>query len=155
MERTTHITMNRRTERKKKPAAKKEPDYKQRLLEMKKEIISQIPETSGRETHESGKEVDDDAALASNEARREVLLLLTVRNREKLRAIEEALKKIEGGTFGTCEECGEQIEPARLKAMPLAKFCLDCQSQLEKETKLQKGAEARFPIPIEEDEAAE
>ena len=43
-----------------------------------------------------------------------------LRNKEKLLAIEEALEMIREGTYGMCEECGEEIGGGRLKAMPLA-----------------------------------
>lgn len=42
--------------------------------------------------------------------------------------VNEALDKLEKGIYGTCENCGEPISPGRLKAMPLAKFCVICQS---------------------------
>ncbi len=146
---------NRRTKRRKKPAVERSPDYKQKLLEIKKEILSQVPAASGKEAREGTSEVDDEAAVASHETSRDVFLLLTGRNRERLRAIEEALRKIEKKTFGVCEECEDKIEPARLRAMPLAKFCLDCQSQLEKDNRFEKQVGAGYRIPIEEDETEE
>lgn len=45
--------------------------------------------------------------------------------------IDDALKRIEGGTFGICEGCECSIPPARLKAIPYARFCVNCQSELE------------------------
>jgi DnaK suppressor protein len=140
------------TKKEKNPAMERNKGSRQQLLKMKEEILSQVPAKSGREAHEPAREVDDEAAVASIEISREVFLLLTVRNREKLRAIEEALKKIEKETFGICEECENKIEPARLKAMPLAKFCLDCQSQWEKEIKIEREFGAGFRIPFDTNE---
>ena len=59
-------------------------------------------------------------------------------------AIEEALEKVREGTYGVCEECGDEIGAGRLKAMPLARLCVPCQSRLEKETAHQKFAEGKF-----------
>jgi len=46
--------------------------------------------------------------------------------REALTDVEAALVKLDNGTFGICEGCGEQIPPGRLEAMPGAKLCMDC-----------------------------
>jgi DnaK suppressor protein len=48
---------------------------------------------------------------------------------ENLAEIEAALVKIEDGTYGQCEDCGETIAPARLEAMPSARFCITCASK--------------------------
>jgi DnaK suppressor protein len=47
--------------------------------------------------------------------------------------IETALRRIETGTFGTCEECDEEIPVKRLRVRPDATLCLDCQEIAEKE----------------------
>lgn len=47
---------------------------------------------------------------------------------ENLRDVEEALAKMDGGTYGACESCGEQIADARLEAMPSARYCITCAS---------------------------
>ncbi len=43
-----------------------------------------------------------------------------------------ALEKIEDGTYGKCEGCGEDISKKRLKVLPFAKYCVKCQSEMEK-----------------------
>lgn len=49
--------------------------------------------------------------------------------RETLTEVEHALGKLDDGSYGTCEECGKQINPARLEAMPAARCCIDCASK--------------------------
>ena len=49
--------------------------------------------------------------------------------RETLEDVELALTKIEDGTYGVCEGCGQRIDPARLEAKPAARFCMDCASR--------------------------
>jgi RNA polymerase-binding transcription factor DksA len=49
--------------------------------------------------------------------------------RETLDEVENALQKLESGTYGICEGCGKEIPPARLEAMPAARFCIDCASK--------------------------
>jgi DnaK suppressor protein len=49
--------------------------------------------------------------------------------RESLAEVEHALAKLEAGTYGRCERCGEPIAPARLEAMPTASLCINCASR--------------------------
>jgi RNA polymerase-binding protein DksA len=48
-----------------------------------------------------------------------------------LSQIDEALAKIDAGTYGTCSRCGQPIAPARLDALPYATLCVDCQDRVE------------------------
>ena len=48
-----------------------------------------------------------------------------------LKEIEKALEKIKKGTYGICENCKEQIDPARLEAKPSAIYCLKCEKEIE------------------------
>ena len=59
---------------------------------------------------------------------------LRLRNREALylKKIEEALLRIQEGTFGTCESCEEEIEPKRLEARPTTTYCLACKEDSER-----------------------
>ncbi len=111
------------------------------LLEMREKLLSGIAENRVPETLTTPSEIGDLVDQAGEERDRELSLLLTGREKEKLLAINEALEKLTEGTYGICEECGEKIGPGRLKVMPLAKFCVNCQSGLEKETSLQKKVE--------------
>ena len=53
------------------------------------------------------------------------------KERAELAGIDLALVRIEEGVFGECEECGEKITEARLKAIPWAPLCIDCQEEKE------------------------
>lgn len=59
---------------------------------------------------------------------------MRLRNREMLyiKKVDEALKRIEEGTFGDCEECGEDIELRRLEARPTATLCVSCKEEQER-----------------------
>jgi DnaK suppressor protein len=59
---------------------------------------------------------------------------MRLRNRESLylKKVDEALKRIEEGTFGECDECGEDIEVRRLEARPTATLCVACKDEQEK-----------------------
>jgi DnaK suppressor protein len=49
--------------------------------------------------------------------------------RDSLAEVEHALAKLDDGTYGACERCGEPIAPARLEAMPAARYCINCASK--------------------------
>ena len=68
---------------------------------------------------------------ASMESDRNFALLMRERDRQTLAGIREALSRIESGEYGECEECGDEIALARLKAQPMATLCVHCQSQRE------------------------
>lgn len=65
---------------------------------------------------------DLDRGLLSQDAVRYVLMM-----------VENALHKLEKGTYGSCDRCRRTINPARLQAIPYAPYCVECQAQLEKE----------------------
>lgn len=53
------------------------------------------------------------------------------RLRSTLELVERALEKLDKGTYGSCERCGQPIDPARLKALPHCALCMTCQSRAE------------------------
>jgi DnaK suppressor protein len=52
---------------------------------------------------------------------------------ELLARVNEALKKLEEGTYGRCEVCGRSISAARLEALPYAVYCIDCQERIDQQ----------------------
>lgn len=54
---------------------------------------------------------------------------LIERAEDRLRLIDQALSRVDNGTYGTCAECGEDIPLERLKALPFALLCVDCQEK--------------------------
>jgi DnaK suppressor protein len=114
------------------------------LLSLKKKLLADglgksLPEDLARPF-----DIGDEGDRADIERTHEVSILLSVRDKEKLQRIEVALEKLREGTYGVCEECGDEIGGGRLRVMPLAKSCVSCQSRLEKEQAHQKLAEERF-----------
>ena len=69
----------------------------------------------------------------TNERDAQLLLKLQGRDRFFLKKVEHALEKIENGTFGECEECGEDISMKRLLARPIATQCIHCKEESERE----------------------
>jgi DnaK suppressor protein len=108
------------------------------LLGQKQQLLKQLDEEF-REGKESAlDEGMDTYDLASEERSREINLILSDRDRDKLHAIEDALERIDDGSYGICEMCEEEIAPERLEALPFTRLCVACQSDLEKEAKLHR-----------------
>ena len=74
---------------------------------------------------------------------RDFALSLLSQEQDALYEIEEALKRIEGGSYGVCEMSGKPIAHARLEALPFARYTVECQSQIEKQGKVSR---ARVPV---------
>ncbi|OHE60408.1 MAG: RNA polymerase-binding protein DksA [Thermodesulfovibrio sp. RBG_19FT_COMBO_42_12] len=73
---------------------------------------------------------------ASAEIDRSFMLRLRGRERKLLKKIEDAIEKINQGTFGICDKCGEEINIKRLEARPVTNMCIECKTQQEEEERL-------------------
>jgi len=80
----------------------------------------------------------DPTDRASMESDRNFELRIRDRERKLISKIKGALEKIEEGTFGTCEVCGEPIEFKRLEARPVTSHCIECKTDEEEEERLRK-----------------
>ncbi len=111
------------------------------LLDMREKLLAGISESPVPEALITQTDIGDIIDQAGDERDRELSLLLSGRDKEKLHAINAALEKLKEGTYGICEECGDKISPGRIKVMPLAQLCVACQARFEKEMSLQKRDE--------------
>lgn len=73
----------------------------------------------------------DPTDRASHEANRNFELRIRDREHKLIKKVKKAIKRIEDGTFGLCESCGEDISIARLKARPVTTQCIDCKTREE------------------------
>lgn len=91
-------------------------------------------------------EVKDDEERSVADFVQEVDFALMQMKAETLAKIDDALRRLEAGRYGTCAECEEPIAAARLKALPFAALCRDCQEAQERRLQEQRAlrqAEAR------------
>lgn len=110
--------------------------FKKLLSEEKAVILQTLSPKMAPSPKTGDPEGGDVCDIASSDRERDLVLRLSEREREKLKGIEEALERIEEGTFGTCDECGCKIPVGRLKIMPFATVCVECKSKEEKKSKL-------------------
>lgn len=73
---------------------------------------------------------------ATQESDRSFELRIRDRERKLINKIKEALDRIDEGTFGVCDTCGEEIGEGRLKARPVTTLCIDCKMEQERREKL-------------------
>lgn len=73
----------------------------------------------------------DPLDLAATARDREMCLRLMERQRDRFQEILEALHRIETGGYGICEDCGEEINPRRLKVYPATTLCIECKKEQE------------------------
>jgi DnaK suppressor protein len=111
-------------------------DERKRLLgELEQQKSSVRPADERREGSPFGKREEE--AMESFELEKRISL--EKRIREQLGEVEHALKKLEQGTYGRCDNCGQPIDPARLEALPQASLCLRCKGLLAKEARPAPG----------------
>jgi len=111
---------------------------REKLLEMRAQLLRSVQSDlhEGREqTKDEGMDTYD---IASDARDREINLILNDRDRDKALAIDDALARIEEGTYGVCESCESDIAEARLEALPFTRLCVSCQAEREKEAKSMK-----------------
>jgi len=108
-------------------------------------VRSQMLRNVQQELHEGRDQTKDEGMdtydLASDARDREISHILTDRDRGKLDAIDEALSRVDDGTYGLCEDCGAEIAEGRLDALPFTRLCVTCQSDRERESRMNKRYE--------------
>ena len=125
---------------KKKLAKKELLEFKKLIVKKKEEVLDEIKHISDDTLKKSQKEASGDisgytyhmADVATDTYDREFSLGLASNERKLIYEFDDALKKIEEGTFGVCEDCKSLIAKNRLKAVPQARLCVKCQEKKEK-----------------------
>src|SRR6266436_5651087 len=114
---------------------------KEKLLQLRDAMVDSMAGVA-QDTLRSRAEGSEASAFGMHQADagsdaydRDFALSLLSQEQDALYEIDEALKRIELGTYGKCEMSGKPIPRARLEAIPFARFTVECQSQLEKQSK--------------------
>ena len=103
-----------------------------KLLETKRaEIVKKVQQTLEEDMALDANDLPDEMDLASSEYLQSFTFRLRGREKVFLDKIEKALAKIEDGSFGVCEECGEEISVKRLEARPDTTLCIRCKEDQE------------------------
>ncbi len=120
------------TTKKNKPLARLKNEQKRLLGDLEQLEANVRPAEERREGSPFGKREEE----ATESFELEKRLALEKQIGDHLAEVEQALRKLEEGTYGLCDNCHQPIDPARLEALPQANLCLDCKA---------KNAKVRFP----------
>ncbi len=113
--------------------------FKKRLLEKQRQLSEEVGKSALYGKDQEDDSIKDLGDQANTAYTREFFFELGNGNRELLRDVVAALRKIDDGSFGACERCGEPIAEKRLDALPFARYCIDCQRVVEQEERMATG----------------
>ncbi len=114
--------------------------YKALLLKEREKVGGDLSHIAENTLNKSSREASGDlsgysyhmADMASDDYERDFSLGRATDEQKALFAIDEALKRVEDGTYGSCSQCGKLIPKTRLKAIPYADLCIECKKTNEK-----------------------
>jgi DnaK suppressor protein len=104
--------------------------FKEQLEAMKADINIDVEQTLTEMTSQTGN-IPDPNDRATMESDRSFELRIRGRERKLMDKVDEALIRIEDGSYGICAGCGDDIAIKRLQARPVAKYCIDCKTRQE------------------------
>ena len=106
--------------------------YRDRLLEERSALLGVVGrnEDYGREADTEA--TQDPADKASNSYTKELLFSQSTNDRTILMQIDEALVRMDDDEYGICVNCGNEIQPKRLEALPWVRYCITCQDLFER-----------------------
>jgi DnaK suppressor protein len=110
--------------------------FRKALLEEKQRLLNNSKNALEHEIAVSTDDLPDETDLAASEVNQNLIFRLRDRERQMIQKIDEALMRLDEGTFGTCEDCEEPIEAKRLEARPVTTFCIACKEQQEHKEKI-------------------
>jgi DnaK suppressor protein len=113
--------------------------FKKRLLEKQRQLVDEVGRTALYGKDQEDDSIKDLGDQANTAYTREFFFELGNGDRRLLRDVVAALHKIDEGSFGSCERCGEGIAEKRLEALPFARYCIDCQRLVEEEERMTTG----------------
>jgi DnaK suppressor protein len=113
--------------------------FKKLLLSLRERLVGKVDFMQGEALKKSRQDASGDlsnvpihmADVGTDNYERDIMIELIQNGEEGVRNIDTALEKIEEGAFGVCELCAKKINKERLKAVPYAKLCIDCQREEE------------------------
>ncbi len=109
--------------------------FRKLLLEKRERLIREALKTVG-ELVDNPERLPDPTDQAAFESDRGFELRIRDRERKLIKKIDQALRRIEEGSYGICEACGEDIDEKRLEARPEASLCIHCKREQERLEKL-------------------
>ncbi|HXN07469.1 MAG TPA: TraR/DksA C4-type zinc finger protein [Nitrospiria bacterium] len=117
---------------------KKHEEIKKELEKQKSALLVEAGIILGGGLNPGSENYSDLGDQATAVADQNFLLRIKEREQKLLKKIDEALERIAAGTFGICENCGNEISSKRLLARPVTTLCIECKTRQEQEEKIRK-----------------
>ena len=108
--------------------AKEAKEIKERLMAERELIIQKL---NGNDLSIDDSETPDPVDLAVRNYSKNVMLAVSENESRQLALIDEAIQRVEDKEYGECQNCGKEVNPKRLTAIPWARYCIDCQELVE------------------------
>lgn len=105
-------------------------EIRKELEEMRADLDMQIEEEKENVRAESANPDRTELAHSYDFGQRKSALLDRLEGQRN--QVDQALQRLDDGTYGQCTNCGQEIAPGRLKAMPQASLCIECQERMER-----------------------
>ena len=109
--------------------------FKKKLEDDKRALLANARKTLTEEATFDTDDLPDEIDLASSEYTQSMVFRLRDREKFLLKKIDDALARIESGSYGVCEICEEEISVKRLEARPVTTMCIRCKEEQEKQEK--------------------
>ena len=110
--------------------AKEKKEYRMMLLTMRDRLTGQIAKLQDESLHRHDSVNSEDDGTDAYD--RQFALSLAATEQDSVVAIDDALVRLEDGSYGVCDECNCLIETPRLQALPFVRMCIKCKSELER-----------------------
>jgi DnaK suppressor protein len=110
--------------------------FRKLLLEEKQRILNNSKNALKNDLALSQDDLMDETDLAASEVSQNLVFKLRDRERLLLSKIDDAMARIEEGSFGSCADCEEPIEARRLEARPMSTLCIACKEKEEHREKI-------------------
>lgn len=108
--------------------AKEAREIKDKLLAEREQLIQKL---NGNDLSVDDSETPDPVDLAVRNYSKNVMLAVSENESRQLALIDEAIRRLEDKEYGDCQNCGKEVNPKRLNAIPWARYCLACQELVE------------------------
>src|SRR5512143_970141 len=112
---------------------------KKKLIKQREDLLSEAESTLTSKISSEKESFPDPTDQAVAELDNNFVLRLRGREQKLLKKIDEAIARIDEGSYGVCESCGGQISIKRLEARPVTTLCIDCKTEQEENEKRQAG----------------
>lgn len=112
---------------------------RKKLMKQREELLSEAEQTINSKLGAEKQSFPDPTDQAAAELDNNFMLRLRGREQKLLKKIDEAIARIDDGTYGVCESCGGQIGIKRLEARPVTTLCIDCKTRQEEDEKHHAG----------------